>query len=296
MTLTPEGIRFSAYSTERHRDRGNGTVRYFMKREGRTDEELLSIRDKVQEEQRLKNVKDKTMNVRAGSEDPSKNPKPLTHQTDIQLKLDPDTGNTVALLAASKSGKSTLAMHLYRRHWAGKKWISSLFSISGQAPVYRGHPDLIRVCGFPEDGERLIKLEKLINTKGRKPNKYRFLNILDDIISAKHSKLLNTLLMVYRNSQMSTMLSLQYPFLMSKQTRANVNFVLLGRFHSEESCGDVVRMFLRAYLSARGIIGIDAQINWYKAVTKNHGFVLIDNLNGKVSLHRLASAPEGRDP
>lgn len=299
--ITEKGIKFTVYDRDLWRDKGHGTVAIFIKREGRSDEELLALKEEARAKQKLKNEAS-VLREKAGRESAdatalaraeetvrvAKAPRAeLEHLPDIELGLDEHTGNTVALLAASKAGKSTILMHLYRKYWAGKDWISCLFSVSGQAPVYQGHPDLIRVCGFPDDGEKLIKLEKLINTKGRKKNKYKFLNMLDDIITAKQSKLLNSLLLVYRNSNMSTCLSLQYPYLMSKQTRANLNHVLLGRFHSEELNGEVVKMFLRAWLSSHGVVGLDAQVNWYKRVTAKNGFVLINNMTGEVSLHRL---------
>ncbi len=300
--LTERGIRFTVYDRAIWREKGHGTRAIYIARKGRTDEELLALRGEARAEQKRLNEEDEELNGLHAPPPPAReipaaagvpatpeiNARNMPHIGAVDLALDPLTGNTIALLAASKSGKSTMLMHLYEKYWAGPKWISSLFTVSGQAPVYQGHPGLIKICGFPYEGERLIKLEKLINTKGAKPNKYKFWNALDDIIEAKHSRLLNSLLLTYRNSNMSTCLSLQYPQLMSKQTRANINFVFLGRFHSEELCGDVVQMFLRSWLANHGVRGLDAQVAWYKKVTENHGMVLIDNLKGEISLVRLA--------
>lgn len=305
MAARDKEIRFTVYDRAQFRDHGHGSKVIRIKKEGpdgqmRTEDELRVLIAEAREEQKRKNEEDKaeygSRAYREPRDDAPQAPPAITarnmqHRASAELALDPDTGNTVAMLAASKAGKSTMLMHLYRKYWSGKKWISSLFTVSGQAAVYQGNPDLIKVCGFPEEGEQLIRLEKLINSKGAKTNKYRFWNALDDIVEAKHSRLLNSLLLVYRNSMMSTCLSLQYPFLMSKQTRANINFALLGRFHSEELCEEVVRMFLRSWLTSQGVSGREAQVNWYKKVTENHGFVLVDNLKGEISLVRL---PEGR--
>ncbi len=224
----------------------------------------------------------------------------IVTQHDIQLKLDPGTGNTTCLFGSSKRGKSTLMMYLYGKYYyENKANICALFATSAHAKVYEKTPivkdgrivdnerdkRLLRCGTFNARAENFIKMEKYINSKTK--NKYNFINMFDDVIDTKHSRLMNALMMTFRNSNMSTMICLQYGYLLSKMNRANVNNIIIFGSNSLESILDLVKTFLRPYFIRMGIVTEPMQVEFFKYVTADHGFFYIHNATDTISFHRL---------
>ena len=92
------------------------------------------------------------------------------------------------------------------------------------------------------------------------------------------------LLTIYRNSGISAIISLQSLKLMNTACRGNINFVLLGRLNSDEAIEQVVRAYLMSYLKGR----IDEKIRTYKALTEDHHFIVVNNLDGSVFRTKIA--------
>ena len=210
----------------------------------------------------------------------------IQQRTPFHLHLDPNTGNTIFAVGSSKRGKSTAIMQIYDQYYSDRQFVSTLWSANPQAPPYRGHKKLIRaVWGNGKDGERLIKEQKKINVGTG--NHYKFLNIFDDVLHMKGSRLMDNLIMTYRNSKMSTIVSMQYSNNLQKCARANINHVLLFGMNTDEAIEVMIKTYLRGYLTRLGITKINDQINWYKAVTDDHGFVYCMPQEGTVSLHKI---------
>ena len=204
----------------------------------------------------------------------------------IELLLDQNTGNTTVLFGSSKKGKSTLMMGLYKKLYKrNKKFISSLFATNAHIKVYESDEDLLKCNVFNKQSEKYIKLQKYINSKTN--NKYNFLNMFDDVINTKHKGLINDLIMTYRNSNISTMMCLQYGYLLSKMNRANVNNVIIFGSNSNESIEDLINTFLKPYMIRMGYIYLPEQIALFKHITKNHGFFYINNAKDHISFHRI---------
>jgi len=204
----------------------------------------------------------------------------------IKLDLNHKTGNTICIFGSSKKGKSTLMMYLYKKIFAPhKKYISTLFSPNIHIGVYRANKKLLTCNTFNQQAEKYIHLQKYINEKTN--NHYKFLNMFDDIIDAKHKMLMNEMVMTYRNSNISTMMCLQYGYLLSKMNRANINYTIVFGSNSHESILDLINTFLKQHFIRIGVVDFNDQVKLYKQVTKDHGFILIDNLNDKMTFHRL---------
>jgi hypothetical protein len=92
------------------------------------------------------------------------------------------------------------------------------------------------------------------------------------------------LLTIYRNSGLSTIISVQSPILLNTASRGNVNFVLLGKMNSDENIEKVVRMYLMSFLSGR----VDDKIREYKRLTEDHHWLLVNNLTGEVFRTKIA--------
>lgn len=182
-------------------------------------------------------------------------------------------------------GKSTLLMHLYDKYYSSKEFISILFSINPHINIYKDHKNLIQCNTFNKDTETLIKEQKYINVKCK--NKYKFVNMLDDIIDVKFSALISNLILTYRNSNISSLISLQYPKLLNKSARANINNIILFNFNTDETIIDTIKLYLRNHFNKLGFKTFDEQLSLYKELTKNHGFIYLNTINNYISFHRL---------
>jgi hypothetical protein len=206
-------------------------------------------------------------------------------RTPFKLKLDPGTGNTIFILGSSKMGKSTALMKIYDEYYDNNKYISILWTVNPQIKLYKGHKKLLKAGVWNQNSEEIIKEQKKIQTGTG--NKYQFLNMFDDVINIRNNTLLDNLILTYRNSDMSSIISLQYSNLMSKCGRANCNNILVFGFNTDESIEVVVKTFLTGYLKKLNITNLGDQINWYKSATEDHSFIYIKPADGTVSFHRF---------
>lgn len=200
--------------------------------------------------------------------------------------LDPETGNSTAIFGASKRGKTTLMMKLYEKYYAhDKKFISTLFAGNKQIKAYKGCKNLLLGDGFSKQSENYIKMQKYLNMHTK--NKYKFLNMFDDIIDTKYKALVNNLILTYRNSNISTIMCLQYPYLLSKMNRANVNNVFIFGCNLPAEKKDMIDVFLKDHFLNLGLSTLKDQINFFDEVTSNYGFFYINNLKGRFTIHRI---------
>lgn len=205
---------------------------------------------------------------------------------DIDLKLDKNTGNSTAILGSGKQGKTTLMMYLYEKYYEpDKDYICTLFSINSHIKAYKKDSKLLRCNTFNDTSQKFIKLEKYINSKTK--NKYKYLNMFDDVIDMKYTKLFNEMVLTYRNSNLSTIVCLQYVYLLSKMNRANVNNLIIFGSNSHESVIDLIKTFLKPYFNRMGITKEGPQIEFFKYITKDHGFFYIHNATDNISFHRI---------
>jgi len=206
----------------------------------------------------------------------------------IELKLDANTGNTCCIYGSSKTGKSSLLMHLYNKYYPYNDYISTLFSINSHIGIYGSNKTLLKSNCFNQRSEKYIKLQKYINSRiKQKKNQYKFLNMFDDIIDTKHTKLVNQLIMTYRNSNISTIICLQYVYLLSKMNRANTNNIIIFDCNTNESCTDIIKTFLKPYFLKLGFKQFEQQMQFFKYITNNHGFFYINPNKDSISFHRI---------
>ena len=193
--------------------------------------------------------------------------KPLT----IVLPEKKTGGVSVCLFGSTRSGKTTLLTHILDEYF--KKHLTILMSASIHAPIY---DDIKGVLKSPMYSPKLLHEAYEINRKTN--NHYPFLFLLDDVVDKKNDKELLKLLTIYRNSGLSTIISLQSPVLMNTAGRGNINFVCLGKMNSDENIEKIVRMYLMSYLTGN----ISDKIREYKLLTEDHNWFMVDNLLGEV--------------
>ncbi len=272
----------------------------FNRKDFKSDEEFEKLIKKVRDDQKLKNKsfkenEKKTKFDKIMSKEIKHEEKPVINTlTNMYImnnvnnfKLDQNTANTCVIFGSGKTGKTTLLAQLYKQYYLDDKdFISTLFSGNRQLDVYKLDKKLIIGDGFTRQSEKYIKLEKYINMKTN--NHYKFLNMFDDIIHAKFSQVINNSILIYRNSNISTIMLLQYGYLLSKQNRANVNNIFIFRSHTQEAKKDIIDLFLKDKFMKMGLNTYAEMLEFYNDVTDNHGFFYIHN--GAVpifTIHRL---------
>ena len=210
----------------------------------------------------------------------------IADRTKFELKLDPHTGNTIFLIGSTKAGKSTALMKIYDKYYAGDpNLISVLWTKNPQISLYRGHKRLLKCGVWNSESEQLIKMEKRIQT--RTNNEYKFLNIFDDILNLRNNQLLDDMIMTYRNSKMSSIISIQYSNKLDKCSRANMSNVLAFNLNTDEAIEVTIKTFLLGYTRRIGLKTMEDKINWYKSMTRDHGFIYIKPAEDHVSFHKF---------
>jgi len=200
--------------------------------------------------------------------------------------LDEGTGNSTVIFGSSKRGKTTLMVRIYDQFYAqDSSLIATLFCGNSQIKKYKHHKNLLIGDGFNMKSEKYIKMEKYINTKTK--NYYNFLNMFDDIIDTKYKNLINKLILTYRNSNISSIMCLQYAYLLSKMNRANVNNIIIFGCNSDEAIKDMIDTFLKSFFLNLGLTSYKQQYNFFNQVTENFGFFYINNIHNHFSIHRI---------
>jgi hypothetical protein len=241
--------------------------------------------DKIKQDQKVKNMMYKQEKLKLPLQI-EKIIEPLVDvESQIDLKLNHDTGNTTFLLGSSQRGKSTVLMYLYDKYYSGSDFISILYAINYQIKHYQNRKNLKLCSTFNKQSEKLIRMEKYINTKCK--NKYKFCNMFDDIIDQKYNKLLNELILSFRNSNMSSLISLQYPKALNRSQRTNIHNVLLFGFNNDEAIIDIIKYWLKGFFTKLGYKSEGEQIEFYKKMTENYGFIYVSSLHNHISFHRL---------
>jgi hypothetical protein len=197
-------------------------------------------------------------------------------ENNISLNLDEGTGNSTVILGSSKAGKSTLLMYLYRKYYTD--FISVLFSDNPQIKLYKD-PKLIKSTHFLP---QVIKDFHMINRKTK--NKYPFCVLMDDIIDQKENLLVKKLILTFRNSNISSIVSLQSPTLLNKANRASVNNIILFKFNSDEMIEQTIRFFLMSHLKGN----MDSKIRQYKEMTSDYKFIYLNPRDNKISIHKIS--------
>lgn len=199
----------------------------------------------------------------------------VNYNHDVILKLDPKTGNSTVLFGSSKSGKSTCLMRIYEKYY--KKSVCVLFTESPQLKLYRDSK-LVAANNFYPD---VVRDMHTINKKTK--NKYKFACFLDDIVTCKENTMIRKMILVLRNSNISSVVSLQDCKLFNKQNRGSVNNYLFFHMNTEEAAESVIRLFLTSHLPGP----MEQKIKMYRMITANHGFIYYNPREDSVSFHRL---------
>lgn len=200
-----------------------------------------------------------------------------THDFRLELPEKSTGGMSVCLIGSTRSGKTTLTKHLLRNYFSSH--VGVLMSPSIHAHTYDDVKKVVKACDYMPE---VVKEMYAINRKC--DNHYEFLAVLDDCVTAKFNKELLKLFTIYRNTGISGIMSIQSPILLNSAMRGNLNVVMLGYMNSDESCEKVIRMFCYASVPGKNI---EEKIHAYKALTKDHYWIVINHLTGELYRTRI---------
>jgi len=194
-------------------------------------------------------------------------------------------GITFAFMGSSGCGKSTVIMKVFIEQIFGKKatrarkdkeYIIQIFTLSAKSDAFKELPKDIMVDpkGLDEDN---INFCYHMNEEYQK--KYNFFVMLDDVLDIRYKDLVQRMFLTMRNTNISSLVSIQYPKLIPVSIRTSVYFALFFFFNNDEATEQAVRGWLSAYLPGKSI---REKIYYYREwVLQNdgHNMFLMDNLN-----------------
>lgn len=257
------------YSAEKHATTGNGTFA-----------ETIAVEDIPARKQLQKEI-NTTWKSKQKKEFKQYKPEPAELPKFENLRLDEGTGNTLFLLGSSKAGKSFALMKIYAEYYKkSKNLITVLFTDSPQSPHYKQllkknlviHPE----NGFDASCNDLIMKIKSIQSNFNNP--VDFLLMFDDVINIRYASIIERAVCVYRNSNISTIISTQYPKLVNKSLRANINNIMLFRFNTDEAIEVALKTFCGSEAPFRGHTP-DDKIAIYRELTKDYHFIYMNPAN-----------------
>lgn len=210
---------------------------------------------------------------------------PKVQYTKFHLDI-PDlkrTGGSTVIYGSSKAGKTAQAIDIIQRYYDGKDMIVIVVSPSIHDGVY----DRLRnkkYIKLDRWDDTMIKMIHRIQQKTK--NKYAFLIYIDDCILEKLSPQILQLLLVMRNSKISTLLNLQSPTLLSRNGRNNGNNFIFKAFNNDEGREDAIRYFLGSFEPFYSIKKMDTKVKLYKELTRNYNYIYLNALDGIVTFHK----------
>jgi len=186
-------------------------------------------------------------------------------------------GITFALIGSSGAGKSTLLDVIFLNDIYGKRadknYIKVVFTESPHCDAFQdlGTDVCIDGCGVDLD---LINWFYQMNLKYDRI--YDFVIILDDCIHLRYQKQIEKMFLVMRNTNISSVVSLQYCNLIPKSIRTSVYFIFCMHLNTTEAVAMMIDSFISMYIPGKTR---NAKMEYYVKWTENHQFFMIDNLS-----------------
>lgn len=205
----------------------------------------------------------------------------VTKKFDIDFPVHDGMGCSVALIGASRSGKTTLLKHIYKQHF--KKHITVMFSMNPHAEIYANMSSKVIVAD-KFHGELIAEAHK-INSLCE--NKFPFLFISDDYVdnTIKNHQEITRALTIYRNANICSIFSFQGRVLMSHVGRNNCNYIMIFKQNTPMEWEAVIKEFLGMWLPTK--MTMREMIEFCRKATESHQFFCIDQINGECFLTKL---------
>lgn len=199
----------------------------------------------------------------------------------LDLTMPTNGGVSIALIGASRSGKTTLMKYLYRKHFS--KHITLMCSMNPQADIYKDFDS--RVIISPEYHPELLREAHEINQMT--DNKFPICFISDDYVDTKikNDPEITRCMTIMRNAAISSIWSFQGRTLMNAVGRNNINYIAILKQQTPREWEAVIKEFLSMWLPAG--MTMREMVEFCRLATEDHQFFFIDNINGVCYLSKL---------
>lgn len=198
-------------------------------------------------------------------------------------------GVTFAFIGSSGCGKSTCIRKVFidqiftqrAKEDDKKEFIIQVFTESAKSDAFK---DMDKGILMDTKGLDEHNINFCYHMNENYDKKYNFLFILDDVLDLQYKMLVKRMFLTMRNTNISSLVSLQYPNLIPKAIRTSVYFTLLFYLNTDEAVELAVRGWLSAYLPGHSV---KEKMLYYRRWTKQghgHQMILVDNLNHKCYL------------
>lgn len=210
--------------------------------------------------------------------------------------IDPNRvgGSTALLVGGSLSGKTTLLMQALTnilgdypdRYDVILVFSESLNSEPLQAFLNEGS---YKVHFFPVFMKELVTLAVQMNKAT--DNRYGFLMILDDAIDGLRGKITSKMINIYRNSNISTIISCQYVKMIGPAARSSFHNVFITGARNQEIIKTIIDTFIKGHLMDMGYKNKDSMIKMVREMTKmgedERSLILLQQIEDKMSVHKI---------
>lgn len=194
-----------------------------------------------------------------------------------------ETGGSVVIFGAAKSGKSTQIINLIKRYYNNKDIISIFISPNAHIKLYEPLKKM-NVILIDRWSEQLIA--DLYKIQKKTDNKYKILIAIDDVIDERNSGAIRKLFLILRNCKISTILNLQSVTLMDKNSRNNANNIIFRHWNNDAATEESIKYFLGSFEPFYSLPNMQDKIRYYREATKDYSFIYLDALSGEVSFHK----------
>lgn len=188
-------------------------------------------------------------------------------------------GCSILMCASTRAGKTSLMNYFYDKHF--KKYITTIMSNSLNSDAY----DHVKASCILSDLYHPEVLKDMYTINHGTDNEYKFCIILDDLTHVKNDAQYLRLLTIYRNSRISCIVSSQGISMFNKTARGNINIVCLGRMNSDAEVEKVIKEYLISYFPRS--LNMSEKIALYRALTADHWFIIIEQVEGNVFRTKL---------
>jgi len=209
---------------------------------------------------------------------------PFTLETYKDPEMPTNGAVSWVLVGASRSGKSTFMKHLLKTHY--KKHLTCMMTLSSAAEIYK---DLSKKIIVATDWNPVV-IEDMYRINSKMDNKFPFLVVTDDLVGGaiKTDLQMTRLLSLYRNSNISAIISGQQATLINAAGRSNANFIAVFHQNSAGEAKRVVDLYLTAFFPTH--LKVSEKIQLFMKLTEDHCFFFINNLNNTCTLVKLGGA------
>lgn len=200
----------------------------------------------------------------------------------FSLDLPNNGGVSIAMIGASRAGKTSLLKYLWKEYFSDK--ITIMYSQNAHAKIYHDLPNKVLIC--PDYYPDLINDIHIINSRNR--NKFNFCLISDDCVGSKvkNDPMITKALTIMRNTGLTSIWSFQSSILMNSVGRSNCNYIMIFKQNTPKEIKRVIDEYLDQYLPMG--LTMTEKIHLFHNLTKDYNFFFIDTIKGVCSLCKLS--------